>query len=83
MGWPAPIGVFFYTLLVKGCLLDGWAGWYYVLQRVIAEALIALELADRRLRRRSQTADAADSGAEPIAAPMPVRASIRALGPQV
>jgi glycosyltransferase involved in cell wall biosynthesis len=83
MGWPAPIGVFFYTLLVKGCLLDGWVGWYYVLQRVIAEALIALEIADRRLRRRSQTADAADSGAEPIAAPMPVRASIRALGPQV
>jgi glycosyltransferase involved in cell wall biosynthesis len=83
MGWPAPIGVFFYTLLVKGCLLDGWAGWYYVLQRVIAEALIALELADRRLRRRSQAADAADSGAEPIAAPIPVRASVRALGPQV
>jgi glycosyltransferase involved in cell wall biosynthesis len=83
MGWPAPIGVFFYTLLIKGCLLDGWAGWYYVLQRVIAEALIALEIGDRRLRRRSQTADAADSGAEPIAAPMPVCASIRALGPQV
>ena len=36
MGWPAPIGAFFYTLFVKGCLLDGWAGWYYVLQRVIA-----------------------------------------------
>jgi glycosyltransferase involved in cell wall biosynthesis len=83
MGWPAPIGVFFYTLLVKGCLLDGWAGWYYVLQRVIAEALIALELADRRLRRRAQTADSAETEAQPIAAPVPVRASIRALGPQV
>ncbi len=52
MGWPAPIGVFFYTLLGKGCLFDGWPGWYYVLQRVIAEALIALEIADRRLRRK-------------------------------
>jgi glycosyltransferase involved in cell wall biosynthesis len=50
MGWPAPIGVFFYALLVKGCLLDGWPGWYYVLQRVTAETLIALELIDRRLR---------------------------------
>jgi hypothetical protein len=51
MGWPAPIGVFFYTLFAKGCLLDGWAGWSYALQRVFAETLIALELLDRRLRR--------------------------------
>jgi glycosyltransferase involved in cell wall biosynthesis len=82
MGWPAPIGVLFYTLFVKGCLLDGWAGWYYVLQRVIAEALIAIEIADRRLRRRAQTAEAADTTAEPIAAPMTARASVRALEPQ-
>jgi glycosyltransferase involved in cell wall biosynthesis len=51
MGWPAPIGVFFYALLVKGCLFDGWPGWYYVLQRVVAEAMIALEIIDRRLSR--------------------------------
>jgi glycosyltransferase involved in cell wall biosynthesis len=82
IGWPAPIGVLFYTLLVKGCLLDGWAGWYYVLQRVVAEALIALEIADRRLRRRPRIADTAETGAEPIAAPTSVRASVRALGPQ-
>jgi glycosyltransferase involved in cell wall biosynthesis len=50
MGWLAPIGVFFYALFVRGCILDGWAGWYYVLQRVVAEMLIAMELADRRLR---------------------------------
>jgi hypothetical protein len=52
MGWPAPIGVFFYVLFVKGCILDGWAGWCYVLQRVVAEMLIAMELADRRLRHK-------------------------------
>jgi glycosyltransferase involved in cell wall biosynthesis len=51
LGWPAPIGVFFYTLFAKGCVLDGWAGWAYALQRVLAETLIALELLDRRLRR--------------------------------
>ena len=51
MGWPAPFIVFFYTLLGKGCILSGQPGWYYVLQRVVAEMLIALELADRRLRR--------------------------------
>jgi glycosyltransferase involved in cell wall biosynthesis len=49
MGWPAPIGVFFYTLFVKGCLFDGWPGWYYALQRTTAEMLIALEIIDRRL----------------------------------
>lgn len=50
MGWPAPAAVVLYTLVVKGCLLDGWPGWYYALQRMIAEALLALELIDRRLR---------------------------------
>ncbi len=48
--WPAPILVFVYVLLVKGCLLDGWPGWYYALQRLLAECMIALELIDRRLR---------------------------------
>jgi hypothetical protein len=51
IGWPAPIVVFFYTLLVKGCLLDGWPGWYYVLQRTIAEMLMALEIIERRSGR--------------------------------
>jgi hypothetical protein len=39
-----------YTLLIKGCILDGWAGWYYALQRMLAETLIAIEILDRRLR---------------------------------
>src|SRR5439155_817121 len=51
LGWPAPIAAFAYALLVKGCVFDGWRGWYYVLQRVIAEAMLALEIVDRRLRR--------------------------------
>ena len=49
MGWPAPFLVFLYTLIVKRCMLDGGAGWLYVLQRTVAEAMIALELAERRL----------------------------------
>lgn len=51
---PAPFLVLFYTLLVKGCVRDGWRGWFYALQRVLAEILIALELLDRRLRRLTQ-----------------------------
>jgi glycosyltransferase involved in cell wall biosynthesis len=50
MGWPAPILVFFYTLIISRCILDGWPGWLYVLQRTVAEAMIALELAERRVR---------------------------------
>ena len=50
MAWPAPILVFFYTLIAKRCILDGWAGWFYVLQRTIAEVMIALELVDKRLQ---------------------------------
>jgi hypothetical protein len=50
-GWLAPIVVFFYTLIVKGCALDGWPGWFYALQRVCAEIMIALEVIDKRLQR--------------------------------
>ena len=50
MGWPAPILVFLYVLLIKGALLDGPAGWYYAFQRLLAEVLLALELLDRRLK---------------------------------
>jgi glycosyltransferase involved in cell wall biosynthesis len=51
MSWPAPIMVLFYTLYIKGCVLDGWPGWYYALQRLCAEVLLALEIIDRRLKR--------------------------------
>jgi len=60
MAWPAPLGVLFYTLFAKGCILDGWPGWFYALQRLVAEALIALAVLDRRLRG---TDDEQDDGA--------------------
>ena len=50
----APVLVFFYTLIWKRCILDGWPGWLYVLQRTLAEALIALEIVDRRLSCSSE-----------------------------
>jgi glycosyltransferase involved in cell wall biosynthesis len=52
MAWPAPIAVMFYVLIVKRCALDGWPGWYYALQRLIAEAVLALEIVERRLQSR-------------------------------
>lgn len=50
----APFLVFFYVLFVRGCILDGRAGWLYVLQRMLAEILLAIELTDRRLAAPSQ-----------------------------
>jgi glycosyltransferase involved in cell wall biosynthesis len=49
--WPAPLAVAVYTLVFKGCLLDGWPGWHYTMQRVLAETMLVLEIIDRRLRR--------------------------------
>jgi len=56
----APFLVFFYTLFGKGLILDGWAGFYYVLQRTVAEVLLSLKLIDRKLmhQNREQTTDA-------------------------
>lgn len=53
--WLAPLVAPFHALIIKGCILDGWAGWYYALQRLLAEAMIALEIVDRRLRRNGQS----------------------------
>lgn len=49
---PAPFVAAAYVLIAKGCILDGVAGWHYTAQRVLAEVLISLELADRRLQAR-------------------------------
>jgi glycosyltransferase involved in cell wall biosynthesis len=54
MAWPAPLAVFCYTLFVKRCLFDGWPGWFYALQRLLAEILLTLELIDRRSKLRDK-----------------------------
>ncbi|HSI61480.1 MAG TPA: glycosyltransferase family 2 protein, partial [Candidatus Saccharimonadia bacterium] len=45
----APALVFFYTLLIKGLILDGLPGWHYVMQRTLAELILSLQLLHRRL----------------------------------
>jgi glycosyltransferase involved in cell wall biosynthesis len=61
-GWPAPLFVLFYTLFAKGCILDGWPGWFYALQRLIAETMISLELLDRRFFEHRQAETAGGDG---------------------
>jgi glycosyltransferase involved in cell wall biosynthesis len=47
-GWLAPILAPLYALIVKGCIFDGAAGWFYALQRALAEIMLALEILDAR-----------------------------------
>jgi glycosyltransferase involved in cell wall biosynthesis len=76
LGWPAPILVFLYALFWKGCLLDGWRGWLYVLQRTIVEMMIALEIIDRKLAGVERSAhrpntDGIETGTSSADAPRP------------
>ena len=45
----APPLIFVYLLFIRGLILDGWPGWFYVFQRVIAEALLSLHLLQAKL----------------------------------
>ncbi len=40
----APWIILFYCLILKGGILDGWQGWYYAFQRVLAELLLSIRL---------------------------------------
>jgi len=44
-----PLLVFFYTLLFRRAVLDGWAGWFYTFQRTLAEIMLALRLLEQRI----------------------------------
>jgi len=53
MIWPAAPAAFVYTLLVKGVILDGWPGWFYVLQRTYAELVLSMILLEMRFSGKS------------------------------
>lgn len=48
----APFATLIYCLFAKGLLFDGWRGWFYTLQRVLAEVMLALHLLDHRLQKK-------------------------------
>ncbi len=43
----APPAMLFYCLIIRGGVLDGWAGFYYAFQRSLAELMLSLYLLDR------------------------------------
>lgn len=40
----APFIILIYCLILKGGILDGWCGWYYAFQRLLAEILLSVRL---------------------------------------
>ena len=42
----APPAMLFYCLILRGGVLDGWAGFYYAFQRAVAELMLSLYLLD-------------------------------------
>ncbi|NEO21450.1 glycosyltransferase family 2 protein [Moorena sp. SIO4A5] len=40
----APFIILFYCLILKGGILDGWHGWYYAFQRMLAETMLSIRL---------------------------------------
>ncbi|KJH71838.1 glycosyltransferase family 2 protein [Aliterella atlantica] len=40
----APLAILFYCLILKQGILDGWAGWYYAFERMLAETLLSIRL---------------------------------------
>jgi len=40
----APFVVLFYCLVINKVILDGWPGWYYAFQRMLAEMLLSIRL---------------------------------------
>jgi glycosyltransferase involved in cell wall biosynthesis len=52
----APFVILFYCLILNKGILDGWAGWYYALQRMLAEILLSIRLIEtERLHQCSNT----------------------------
>ena len=53
----APLIVPIYCLIINKGILDGWAGWYYALQRTLAEILLSIRLIEAETFHQSSTGD--------------------------
>ncbi|WNZ27317.1 glycosyltransferase family 2 protein [Leptolyngbya sp. NK1-12] len=51
----APFIILFYCLIFKGGILDGWHGWYYAFQRLLAEVLLSVRLIEAEQQKYTET----------------------------
>ncbi len=63
----APFVILFYCLIVNKGILDGWAGWYYALQRMLAEILLSIHLIETERLHKSSNQGKAYSANYPSA----------------
>ncbi|MDJ0898544.1 MAG: glycosyltransferase family 2 protein [Xenococcus sp. MO_188.B8] len=47
----APGIIFLYCLIIKAGILDGWIGWYYALQRMLAEIILSIKLIELKISK--------------------------------
>ena len=48
-----PVAVFLYCLFGKGLIMNGRAGIFYALQRMVTEAVLSLFILEAKLRQRA------------------------------
>lgn len=51
----APFVILFYCLILKGGILDGWHGWYYAFQRLLAEVLLSIRLIEAEQQKSAES----------------------------
>jgi len=56
-----PLATLFYCLICRGGIFDGWSGFYYALQKLIAETMLAAQLIEADFR--GQTSEIGGRGA--------------------
>lgn len=54
----APVAMLFYCLVIRGGILDGWPGLFYAFQRMIAEAMLSLQLIEHDVLGERQAGSA-------------------------
>jgi glycosyltransferase involved in cell wall biosynthesis len=52
----APVAVFCYLLFARGLWRDGWHGWYYTIERTIAELILLLCVLEQRFQKADSDA---------------------------
>lgn len=52
-----PIAVFLYCLFGRGLIVNGRAGLFYALQRLVAEAVLSLMILEEKLRKKTDSPD--------------------------
>jgi glycosyltransferase involved in cell wall biosynthesis len=63
----APVAILFYCLAVRGGVFDGWPGFFYAFQRMLAELMLSLQLLETDLRgQRSEVRDQKEIAEKPL-----------------